>query len=191
MESNNNFKINYSLIGEEIGHGIDGRVFEYGPDKVIKKTNAYTSNYHQAKFINFIHEIQQIDGPFIVKIFGWDIDDDGRICYVMERLLPLSFKEETYIDCLCDYYTDEDLFLYKTDWCIAEHLVHIGLPRADILVNLLRFLVNFKYRSNDLIAINVRKNSSGQLVLIDVEQFFYSYEGPDRDEYYLDRYDYC
>jgi len=170
-----------SLVRECIGSGIDGKTYSYNHNYILKITNRYYLREYQNEFIDFLSYIQKLNSPHLVKIVYINPQQNGSVYYIMERLNKLNYDEEYMVE-------DLDRVLYAR----SNKKVKFEDPRFQELE---RFLRTFKYKSDDFAYFNVMKNNANQIVVIDLEQFFYGgeqadlYRTRDRGSHYTFRED--
>ncbi len=181
--------IDLSKKGRLVGYGGEGSVYRYPENKVVKISSTCDIDYNEdmrSKFLEFLDSIIEINSKFIVKIYEYMVLPDGCVAYVMDKMIPLSSAEARNINKISEqlysYSEREDdperLYNAKTRPSIKRYFSKWNKRIANDkrYIDLIYFINNFKYKSEDFLAINIMKNKQDQFICIDVEQFFYNFK---------------
>lgn len=156
-------------VGKKLGSGLEGVVYSYGKNKIIKIATARAAikgdGWNLKQSINVIEHLKQDVPSHIIKIGKYGIlsEKDEVYYYTSDRLEKLTRGEELFID---------DALV--SDYDIS--LKYISQRRATKYNKLLKFLESltslycdrsFKFDISDIHTGNIMKTKSGEYKLVD------------------------
>ena len=165
-------------IGDMLGSGLDGRVFEFG-DKVIKFTRPWKNCNCKFELVRFLETAKEHLSPHLVKVFDYGRCKTGMYWYTMERLMGLNDDEQHDIDTIGNLLYQDDgspltLGCLRSLSGINSYLAGSSIhdPRCASLV---LYLNTCGSGHGDFCSINVMKRAAdSMLVAIDLESFIFS-----------------
>jgi hypothetical protein len=169
-------EIEEDKVGDFLGQGLDGAVFEYAEDRVLKITKPWVDQDAKSRLLKILNLANNSKNPHLVKVYSYGISKGNRVWYIMERLDGLNDDEEYTIDLIAEYMYDDEYsdLIDLTDLDEIKDFLGRHNIKCNKYANLVHFVNNFESGSGDFCNINVMKRANKNiLVAIDLESFVF------------------